>query len=165
MWVPVKHAETKATKNLDDIDVDHGLKIAEHQSDEGVVNCTKTSSVSKEALSTEEKGNGVKLRQAGQSDQFEKQTNSGHDPHARPDAISSRTIQKPKSANTQADLIIKNYCIGTSKSLSPRSFKSNTSTSTRWDSGNVSGQGFNACTVYDQQRIFLAGDKMFASKR
>ena len=113
----MKRAETKAAKNSDDLDVDHGLKIAEHQSDEGVVNCTETSSVSKEALGTEEKSNGVKLRQAGQSNQFEKQTNFGHNPHARPDAISSRTIQKPKSASTQADLIINNCCTRTSKSL------------------------------------------------
>ena len=119
----VKHAETKAAKNSDDLDAAHGLKIAEHQSDEGVVNCTETSSVSKEALGTEEKSNGVKLRQAGQTNQFEKQTNSGHDPHARPDAISSRTIQKPKSASTEADLIIKNCCTGTFKSL-PRGVSS-----------------------------------------
>ena len=104
----MKRAETKAAKNSDDLDADHGLKIAKQESDEGVVKCTETSSVSKEALGREEKSNGVKLRQAGQSNQFEKKTNSGHNLHARPDAISSRTIQKPKSASTQADLIVKN---------------------------------------------------------
>ena len=76
----MKRADPKPGKSVDDLDAAHGLKIAEHRSDEGVVNCTETSSISTEVVGIEEESNGVKLRRAGQSNQFEEKTNSGHDP-------------------------------------------------------------------------------------
>jgi hypothetical protein len=150
----------------------YGIKLREHQSSEGAVNGTETSSdvekasVQKEVVCTEEDANCAELPQTG-SDKFEKETSSNLNLHNGGDKalfVSSSICQKLDSVNRRTNSAMRCISSGTSKNLPPVGFKYSTNTSTRWDSSNRGRHGVESSHVFDQQMVLSNRDKIFAPK-
>jgi hypothetical protein len=172
VFVSISQFRESSLKVRDNGKASYGIKLREHQSSEGVVNSTETSSdvekasVQKEVVCTEEDANCAELPQTG-SDKFEKETSSNLNLHNGGDKalfVSSSICQKLDSVNRRTNSAMRCISSGTSKNLPPVGFKYSINTSTRWDSSNRGRHGVESSHVFDQQMVLSVRDKIFAPK-
>jgi hypothetical protein len=155
----MKRAEPKSVESLGDLNTARNLKIGEGRLAEGVVSHKKTA----------HGGNGVQPQKQRKSNLVQKQTGlelslqNGSD---KAPIVSPSTSQKNESVNMQTDSAMRGITTGMPMRSQPVRLKFSTSTSTEcWNLSNRgNSQRVKARSVSDEQRVFSAKEKMFATR-